>query len=350
MDVKTGVVLDPDVLADRVGWLATLTREIAQSTLSTAWSPVGLDAIADPKLPRQGHDAVRRAYGWPSFPAGVYVPSRVLRMSGEIAARLLRGANHQRGILTAMLQDNPPPRGTTRVEIRNLGRSIRSFEREHGHLPVDFFDVRPIPPRAPTGFLPLASTDRQFGAWHEIGNEQAFLDVKLPLVERPASRADWAWARLAIRLPDLVSGRVAARARLSRPSLRVRSNGKIIADLVTNQPAPVLRSVEPQVVFGLDWGERRLLTGADIWVAPDGQARTSGRPVFCDTKGVQRKLDRLRRHAGDLKGRAARYEALTPERPDTVLDEKRARLEAEQERIWARYRELPRQVAHAGAR
>jgi hypothetical protein len=346
---SSGDVLDSEELVGRVVWLGELVGEIAQRGLERAWGPRRLPWFDDPGLPAQGYVAFERAYGRLPVPRSWHVDSRVTRMAGELAARSLRGQLHQKRIIEAILAQQRLPFGTSTTEARNLRRSLRRHERDHGQPARSFTDLRPEPPTAPRHLIPLATTDRQFAAWHEINDDHALLDVKLPVCARPRSRKDWAWHRITIALPRLVQDRLSTGASLSRPSLRI-SGGRVIADLVTDQPAPELLTAQPVTVLGLDWGERRLLTGTDLWAAPDGGLRSSGRPVFFSARGAQAKLSGLRRQAGRLRSKIDRYDQLLTDRPNPRLQARRDLLEIERQQVWTKYEHLTSQLAHAAAR
>ena len=259
-------VREPDLVA-RVGWLCALVAELGQSALDARWNAADAALFTSPSLPAFAYKAWSRVYGPTPLPAGLHVPSRVNHMALEQAGRALRSAAFRRAIVAALIAGSSSDADA--VSVRNLGRRLARFEREHGRKPVDLLDLEPAAPRLPAQ-APLAATDRQLA---EISDEpgELVLRVMLPLVPRPARRADWAWHAIPLRRPAHLAGAA------GRPTLRI-SGARALADLPVEVERPLQRTTRPLRVMGFDWGVNVPLVGALV-LRTDGGVVTDGRPV-----------------------------------------------------------------------
>lgn len=104
--------------------------------------------------------------------------------------------------------------------------------------------------------------------------------------------------------------------------------------------------------LGLDWGERRLLTGAIVSRDAQDQIATTGRPFYFDPSALQLKQARRRRDAYHLAAEIARLEKDQREaaRPTPARAVKIAVLEREKNFLWRRVSQCDRQLEHAGAK
>ncbi|WP_405646014.1 hypothetical protein [Streptomyces sp. NBC_00019] len=99
---KTGAVLSAGMLADRVGWAASLVSGMATELLATYWNAADVDMLASGvdaegrALPSNAWMALRRL-GWAVAPAeSVRVNDRIVRMAQEQAGRTLRSVTDHR--------------------------------------------------------------------------------------------------------------------------------------------------------------------------------------------------------------------------------------------------------------
>ncbi|MFI7702125.1 hypothetical protein [Nonomuraea sp. NPDC049480] len=166
---QTGEVVTQPLLAQRVGWLAGLARDLTARLVAAQWNPADPDALASGvgldgrALPAKGWMAARRL-GWGVAPKpGVHVCDRVLRCVQEQAARLLRLALHRRAVLAALAAAWPKdprrrteaewaalrallPDGVSAADVRNRTRQIRAYRDAHdGVLPGDLTEVEGPP-------------------------------------------------------------------------------------------------------------------------------------------------------------------------------------------------------------
>jgi len=216
-----GELVPARLLAERVGLLAALTQHMTAAVVAARWndgdlatlgSRVGPDGRA---LPAKGWMALRRP-GWASVaPEGVYLPDRVRRVAEEAAARALRLAVHRRAVVHAIVGSWPAdprrrtdgewaalrgrlPQGVDNAEIRNRTRQIRAYTTDHGgRLPACLAELEAAPRTG--GMVLLAAADKQLVTIQRTGPDTAVLRVKLPLIERPAAPARWAWTGASTR-------------------------------------------------------------------------------------------------------------------------------------------------------
>ncbi|MCA2175896.1 transposase [Nonomuraea glycinis] len=388
----SGEVVGERVLAERVGWLAAVVRQMAAGVVAGRWTRadldrldagVGLDGRA---LPAKGWMAVRRL-GWGAdVPVGVYVSDRVRRCAEEEAARALRLALHRRAVLAAIIATWPadPGRrtdadwtalraaldaagvagGVSTALIRNRTRQVRAYLDEHGLSPADLtgqngqagragqVDVVEVeePPVVAAQVL-LAAADRQLITLERVGGTGVRLRVQLPLCARPAGRRDWAWHVLPVPLP----AQVPADAELRSPTLRV-VDGRVRVDLPFTVPVPYAPATGHTVAIGFDWGINTLLVGT-VGRLHDGRVEGDGRPLIYDATPVSAKLHRLRGHREALAAKRDHYATLqaglTPSDAarHPARDAARYReVAALHERVCARIRRLNNALSWSAAR
>ncbi|MFU8855302.1 hypothetical protein ACNAW0_30725, partial [Micromonospora sp. SL1-18] len=109
MDEKSGEVLSPAVLAERVGWCADLVAGMAAALLAEHWNSVDVEVLASGvdaggrRLPSNAWMALRRL-GWTTAPpAGVRVNDRIVRMAQEQAGRVLRSVKWRADLTAGVL-------------------------------------------------------------------------------------------------------------------------------------------------------------------------------------------------------------------------------------------------------
>ena len=175
-------------------------------------------------------------------PTGIYVSDRLRRCAEEQAARALRLARYRRSITNAITQTWPAdpfrrterewqalraalPTGVGAAEIRNRTRQIRAHLTEYRTLPQDLPDLE-TPPTTSRQAL-LAAADKQLFTMQRTGHDTAVLRLQLPLTAAPATRRDWAWHVIVVRLPPTIPAEV---VKLCAPTLRV-SGHRLRVDL-----------------------------------------------------------------------------------------------------------------------
>jgi hypothetical protein len=372
----TGELVPGRLLVERVGWLATLIQAMSTSVLATRWTDadlvtlevgVGPDGRA---LPAKGWMALRRL-GWAAAaPEGVYVPDRVRRVAEEAAARVLRSAVYRRAVVHAILGSWPAdsrgrsdaewaalrqrlPQGVSNAELRNRTRQLRAFNTDHGGLPACLTELEHPP--TTSGQVLLAAADKQLVTIQRISPDTAMLRVQLPLTDRPAAPAQWAWHAIRLAVPE----HVPADASLCVPTLRV-VGGRVQVDMPWRVPAPSVPRAGHAVALGLDWGVNTLLTGtvgklADM--STGTRVVSDGRMLRFDATGISAKLHRLRGNREHVAARRRRYARLLdgipapdPSGQRVLLQAKLAVRAAEHQRICDRIRHLNHALAWAAAR
>jgi hypothetical protein len=377
VEEATGEVVPGRLLVERVGFLAALTQRTTAAMVATRWNEADLATVGSGvgpdgrALPAKGWMALRRL-GWASVaPEGVYLPDRVRRVAEEAAARALRLAVRRRAVVRAIVGSWPAdprrrtdgewaalrerlPQGVGNAEIRNRTRQLRAYTTDHGgRLPACLTELEAAPRVG--GVVLLAAADKQLVTIQRTGPDTAVLRVKLPLIDRPAAPARWAWHTIRLTLPD----HVPIDARLCVPTLRV-IGGPVRVDLPWQTAVPSAPGAGHTVAFGLDWGVNTLLTGTVSKLADNSTGTrvvSDGRMLRFDATGISARLHRLR---GDREKVAARRDhyaqlleglpAFDPSGQRRLLQAKHAILAAEHQSICDCIRSLNHALAWAAAR
>ncbi|WP_433509069.1 zinc ribbon domain-containing protein [Nonomuraea sp. CA-143628] len=179
--------------------------------------------------------------------------------------------------------------------------------------------------------------------------------MRLPLVESPTCRGDWAWHVLRLALPPTV----APEAALCAPTVRV-GKGRVRVDLPFQISIAVAPATGHTVGCGFDWGLNTLLTGTVAELAEgleidNRRVIGDGRPLTYDARGISAKLHRLRAERQHLAAKHRHLERLlagiTPADPrHAALRTAWQRIGVEHERLCARIRNLNKALAWSAAR
>ena len=370
VEEETGELLSAPVLAERVGWAAGLVSGMAATLTAGHWTAAdvgvlasGVDA-AGRTLPSSAWMALRRL-GWAVGPSeGIRVNDRIVRMAQETAGRALRSAKWRADVTAGILATWPasPARRTpeewdaVREAIpggRHLPSSVISsrtrqaavFEREHGRLPADLYEMEPAPPAA--RMLLLSACDRQQATIerHESDPGRALLRLQLPACPAPQSRRDWTWVACPVVLPPTIP----ANAVLHLPALRIRQ-GRVRADLAYTHPVPKPARSGHTVALGVDWGLNTLLSAGAAQLHGDGRITALGSGGMFRAAGVLARQHRLRRHSEHLHAKAGQYQRLAGEDTGHPLAARHQILTREIERVSARRSNLNDALARAAAR
>jgi hypothetical protein len=371
---STGEVVSERVLVRRVSWMLDLIQAMAGEAVGEGWTPECLEELASGKsgdgraLPAKGWMAIRRLGRSCRPPHGIYVSDRIRRCAEEQAARALRLALYRRSIIGAIIQTWPVdsfrrteqewtslraalPAGVGAAEIRNRTRQIRTHLTEHGILPRDLPELE-APPTTTRQAL-LAAADKQLFTMQRVGEDVAVLRLQLPLTAAPATRRDWAWHVIVVRLPPTVPAGAEA-VKLCAPTLRVAGH-RLRVDLPFQVRLPATSSTGHSTAAGFDWGLNTLLTGALGHLTAGGRVLCDGRMLRYDATAVSAKLHRLRGHREDLAAKRAHYDTLLarlacPDIRWAELHRLRAHAEAEHAHVCARIRYLNDALAWSAAR
>lgn len=329
VDEKTGEVLPPVVLAERVGWAMDLVAGMVSTLTTEHWNTTDVNVLASGvdaggrKLPSNAWMALRRL-GWTvASPEGVKVNDRIVRMAQEATGRTLRSAKWRADLTVGVLATWPSdPTKRTADEwdavreavpggkhlpgsvIKSRTRQVAADLRKHGRLPADVFELEPTPCIA--RMLLLSACDGQ-QATIERSDEpgRALLRLQLPTRPDPASYADWTWVACPISLPPTVpSG-----ALLHLPTLRIHQ-GKVRADLAYTHAVPRAQRTGHTVALGVDWGLNTLLSAGATRRHADGRITALGTGAQFRAAGVLAKQHRLRRLSEQLHAKADHHQRL----------------------------------------
>ncbi|MFI2367008.1 zinc ribbon domain-containing protein [Streptomyces sp. NPDC018833] len=370
MDERTGEVLTASVLAERVGWAATLVSGMVADLLAAHWNAADVDVLASGedgggrKLPANAWMALRRL-GWAAAPAeGVRVNDRIVRMAQEHVGRVLRSAQWRVCLTAGVLATWPTdPAKRTAQEwdavraavpggqhlpssvITSRTRQITAFARKHGRLPVDVFELETAPGAA--RMLLLAACDGQQAVIerHESDPRRALLRLQLPTRRDPQSYKDWTWVACPIMLPPTIPGC----AVLHLPTLRLR-HGRVRADLAYTHAVPKTQRTGHTVALGVDWGLNTLLAAGAVRLHGDGRITALGAGGMFRAAGVLAKQHRLRRLFEHLHVKTDHYHRLTGGNDRRPLLAKHQVLADEMRRISARRSNLNDALAWSAAR
>ncbi|MEU5938531.1 zinc ribbon domain-containing protein [Micromonospora sp. NPDC047548] len=370
MDGKSGEILSPAVLAERVGWCADLVAGMVSALLAERWNAGDVDVLAcgedagGRKLPSNAWMALRRL-GWTATaPEGVKVNDRIVRMAQEQAGRALRSVKWRADLTAGVLSTWPAdPRKRTTQEweqvrqavpggeylpsgvITSRTRQAATFLAAHGRLPVDVCELEDVPRVA--RMLLLAACDGQQATIERSETDPTRAMLRLQLPSRPDPRAyrDWTWVACPITLPPTVS----ASAVLHLPTLRV-TGGKVRADMAYTHAVPKARRTGHTVALGVDWGLNTLLSAGALRLETDGRITALGAGAQFRAAGVLAKQHRLRRHSERLHAKADHYQRLIGVDEQHELVGKHAVLRDEFRHVSERRSKLNDAIAWAAAR
>jgi hypothetical protein len=229
--------------------------------------------------------------------------------------------------------------------IRSRTRQVQAFEKEHGRLPADVFELEG-PPGAGAVLL-LSACDKQEAVIERRAADprRAQLRVKLPSRPGPRDRRDWSWVQVPLVLPPTVP----LGAVLHLPALRI-VKGRLRAEVPFTRRVPAARRTGHQVALGVDWGVTTLLSAGGAVLDPGGTITALGAGAQYKADGILAKLHRLRRHCEQLQAKTGRYEQLSSADPGHPLVAKAAVLRAAAERVSARRAHLNDALAWSAAR
>jgi hypothetical protein len=371
MDEKTGELLSPAVLVERVGWCAELVSGITTKLLAEHWNIADVGVLASGvdaggrKLPSNAWMALRRL-GWTATaPEGIKVNDRIVRMAQEQAGRALRSAHWRAEVTAGVLAVWPAdPRKRTAGEweqvrdaipggqhlpsgiIKSRTRQIAKYTQARGRLPVDVFELEGTPGVA--RMLLLAACDGQQATVErsEDNPRHALLRIQLPIRPDPQKYADWTWVACPITLPPTVP----AGAVLHLPTLRL-TGSKARADMAYTHAVPKAQRIGHTVALGVDWGLGTLLSAGAVRLHADGHLTAPGAGAQFRAAGVLAKQHRLRRHSERLHAKADHYQRLIDGRaPNPALNGKHALLRDEIRHLSERRSNLNDALAWAAAR
>ncbi|MFD9667057.1 zinc ribbon domain-containing protein [Rhodococcus sp. NPDC059968] len=362
VDDATGEPIGLDDVDTRVGWLLDLIAAAGTELVARLWQPVTFDVLAagrdhqDRRLPAEGHVAAARL-GWnPTYPHGVYVPSRVTRVVTAQVMATLRTVAYRDAAITALSARFDPATGrlTTPTAVADFvppgfARGVQRQLIAHVHrtdgaqsIRLRITDVQ-RPPQT-SAMARLSAADRELAQITATGGELV-LTVKLPTCPAPAGRAQWRRVRLTAAIPAHLHGRAITDWHL--PTLVLDHRG-LLWRCAATELVPTdddLRS--PAVAVGVDWSPSTLGAAAITTEAPEGLV-SYYRGWTYDDRGLGIKLARLQAEGQLLHGKAARLTQLAATAEPEVrarLEEKIAILNGHRDAVGAKRGKINRELA-----
>lgn len=370
VDEKTGELLPAAVLAERVGWVMDLMSGMVSALTAEHWNAGDVDVLASGedaggrKLPSNAWMALRRL-GWiVAPPEGIKVNDRIVRMAQEQAGRALRSAKWRADLTAGVLRAWPAdPVKRTADEwdqvrdavpggqhlpssvINSRTRQVAAFERRHGRLPVDMFELEDMPHIARMLLLSACDGQQATIERHETDPGRVLLRLQLPTRPDPQSYQDWTWAACPIALPPTIP----ANAALHLPTLRIHQ-GRVRADLAYTHAVPKTQRTGHTVALGVDWGLNTLLSAGAARLHDDRTITALGSGGMFRAGGVLAKQHRLRRLSEHLHTKAEHYQRLTGSDTEHPLTAKHRALTDEIRHVSNRRSNLNNALAWAAAR
>ncbi|WP_297621534.1 zinc ribbon domain-containing protein [Nocardia sp.] len=361
VDDATGESIGLDEVDTRVGWLLDLISGASADLLTRLWQPGTFDVLAagsdtqDRKLPAQGHVAAARL-GWtPTYPDGIYVPSRVTRVVTAQVTTTLRTLAYRDtavGALSALFDPATgrfaPPTGREDHVPSGFARGVRRqlIARSRGSEGMQATRLRITDIQSPAQMAAMArlsAADQQLAQLTVAGRELV-LTVKLPTCPAPAGRADWRRVRLTAALREYLHDRAVTDWHL--PTLAIDCKG-LLWRCAATEMVPAADLTAGTVAVGVDWSPSTLGAAALVVHGSDGLS-SDFRGWTYDDRGLGVKLARLQTEGQMLHRKSARLTRLAACAPPEVrarLEAKIAVLEAHRTAVDAKRGKVNRELA-----
>lgn len=394
VDDTTGDPIGLDDLDTRIRWLLDLITGAETELLTRLWHPATFDTLSAGRdrdgraLPKHGHVVAARL-GWaPTYPDGVYVPSRVSRVvTAQATATLRTSAYRDTAIASLSARFDPatgriaPPaggevpvpsgfaRGVRRQLLARTRRADAAGASTSGAATTDdaasdaatsdaatsdaaqperlrITDIQ-TPPKV-TAMARLSAADKQLTEL-TVTDRTMVLRVKLPTTATPTTRAQWRAVRLTAALPPHLHGRPITAWHL--PTLTLDGRGLLLRCAAT-EAVPTGDLSSATVAVGVDWSPSALGAAAIATDTGDGLV-SDFRGYTYDDRGLGIKLARLQTEGQFLHRKAARLRQLAENAPPQVrseLEAKIAVLDENRTAVGAKRRKINRELAFHFAR
>jgi hypothetical protein len=341
-----------------IGWLLDLVAQLAKDLMEQCWQPVtfaalhaGVDGLGR-KLPSTAAVVAARL-GWtPAPPAGVYVPSRVVRLAQATVVPILKTMAYRDRLIPAVVQalDDGGRLDRDRLtceQTRYINRALlRNLTRQLCH--IDAGQIRCITQiqGAPSvsRIARLGAADPQLVELADSGPDGVWLRIKLPTVALPATRAHWCWYRLWCPVPSHLEGRDIVCWHL--PTL-CWHRGSPLARFTISETVPAPATAAATAALGIDWSPASL-AAATMVATHDGQLLTDARTHVYDDRGLGVRLARLQTEGQYLTAkiaRLARLSATAPEPTQAALAGKIAVLKDNRRALGVKRQQINRDMA-----
>ncbi len=355
VDEATGQVIDT---APLIGWLLDLVGELAGELMRSCWEPVtftalheGVDALGR-RLPSRAAVVATRL-GWvPQPPAGVYVPSRVVRLAQANVVPILKtlafrdrliphvvAALDAHGQLDRDRLDDEQCRYASAAFLRNLARQLRC----HAGEPITSITQIQSAPTVPA-IARLGAADAQLVELGGVDAGGVWLRIKLPTTPAPTKRAHWCWYKLWFPTPPHLNGRDIRVWHL--PTISIHGGAPLLRFTVTEE-VPDPDTANAIAALGIDWSPASL-GAASVVTERGGQLVTDARIHVYNDRGLGVRLARLQTEGQHLTAKIDRLTQLAThasEPTQTVLNAKIAVLKQHHAALGAKRRRINRELA-----
>jgi hypothetical protein len=319
----TGEVVDVDA---RVGWLLDLMHQMSVELMQSCWRPeafaalhAGVDGLGR-KLPSTAAVVAARL-GWvPTQPAGVYVPSRVVRLAQANVVPVLKSLAFRDALIPAALAalddggrldrqglGQGQARYVSSAFLRNLCRQLR---RAGAGSVTSITEIQGPP--AVARIARLGAADVQLVELDDSDPAGVSLRIKLPNSAQPEGRGDWSWCRLWCPTPPHLKQRDIARWHL--PTICMQ-RGKPLLRFTITEIVPDPATATAKAALGIDWSPASL-GAATMVVERGGRLVTDARTHMYDDRGLGVRLARLQTEGQALTRKIARLTNLAANAPE----------------------------------
>lgn len=321
----TGEIVDADA---RIGWLLDLVEQLSTEMMQSCWQPTtfaalhaGVDALGRKFPPAAAVIAAR--LGWvPAPPAGVYVPSRVVRLAQANVVPVLKTLAFRDALIPPVIAaldgdgrldrqrlGEGQARYVSTAFLRNLTRQLR---RTGGEPVTCITEIQGAPTAA--RIARLGAADGQLVEMDASDPAGVWLRIKLPNRAAPAGRGDWSWCRLWCLIPPHLKERDIACWHL--PTVCAQREKPLLRFTIT-ETVPEPATATATAALGIDWSPASL--GAATMVADrGGQLVTDTATLVYNDRGLGIRLNRLQAEGQALTGKIARLANLAANAPDAT--------------------------------
>lgn len=316
-DATGEVVVDIDA---RVGWLLDLVHHMSVELMQSCWRPeafaalhAGVDGLGR-KLPSSAA-AVAARLGWvPTPQAGVYVPSRVVRLAQANVVPVLKSLAFRDALIPAALAALDgggrlyrQGQSVSPAFLRNLCRQLR---RGGTGSVTSITEIQGAP--AVARIARLGAADIQLAEMDDCDPAGVSLRIKLPNSPQPEGRGDWSWCRLWCPTPLHLRQRDIARWHLPIVCMQ---RGKPLLRFTITEIVPEPATAAATAALGIDWSPASL-GAATMVVERGGQLVTDARTHMYDDRGLGVRLARLQIEGQALARKIARLTNLAANAPE----------------------------------
>ena len=354
IDDASGEVVDAGQL---IGGLLDLVAELSADLMERCWQPAtfttlhgGVDALGRSLPPTAA--VVAQRLGWtPQPPAGVYVPSRVVRLVQANVVPILKTLAYRDRLIphvVAALDDDghldvsrlgEECQDVSAAFVRNLARQVRRAGADEDSSITQLQSVPAVPKLARLG-----AVDAQLAHLEVAGPAGVWLRIMLPITAAPAGRADWRWCKLWCPLPSHLKGRDIRIWHL--PTISMHRGAPLLRFTITEAVAEP-DTANATAALGVDWSPASL-GAATVVAETDGQLLTDARSHIYNDRGLGQRLARLQSEGECLTAKIDRLTALVANAPEATQARLHGKIEVlrrERSALGAKRRRINRELA-----